>query len=204
MILELFPRCRYDVAEALEAAMHAGRIDSPARIAAFLAQVGHESGGLTRLVENLNYSAQGLANTWPARYAGRMGSGRQPNDLAQRLARQPEAIANNCYAGRMGNGDEASGDGWRYRGRGLVQVTGRDNYAAAAKALKLPLLKKPEQLELPGPAARSAVWFWTANGCNELADADKFEAITRKINGGLNGHAERLALRARIVEALRP
>jgi putative chitinase len=185
------------VATALEAAMPAGRIDSPARIAAFLAQIGHESGGLTRLVENLNYSAQGLAATWPNRYAG-------PNALALKLARKPEAIANNCYANRMGNGDEASGDGWRYRGRGLVQVTGRNNYEAAGKALGQPLLEQPELLQLPGPAARSAVWFWKSNGCNELADADKFEAITRKINGGMHGQAERVALRNRIIEALRP
>ena len=197
MIRKIFPRCAADVAAALEAAMPAGRIDSPARIAAFLAQVGHESGGLTRLVENLNYGAQGLAATWPSRYAG-------PNALAKRLSRNPEAIANNCYANRMGNGNEASGDGWRYRGRGLIQVTGKNNYAAAAEALGLPLVEHPELLEQPIAAARSAVWFWRSNGCNELADADKFEAITRRINGGLHGQAERVALRARIIEALRP
>lgn len=102
---------------ALNRGMTRFGITSPVRVAAFLAQVGHESGQLTHLVENLNYSARSLAATWPSRYLGADG---QPNALAQRLARNPRAIANNTYASRNGNGDEASGDGWRFRGRGLL------------------------------------------------------------------------------------
>lgn len=195
-LLALFPRCALPLAEALCAAMPAARIETPARIAAFLAQVGHESGGLVRLVENLNYSAQGLAATWPNRYGG-------PNALAHRLARNPQAIANNCYADRMGNGPESSGDGWRFRGRGLIQVTGRDNYTSAGRHLGLPLVDQPELLEQPEPAARSACWFWQEKGCNELADADQFLQITRRINGGTHGQAERVAQRERIIRALR-
>lgn len=194
-IVKLFPKCTQQVAQALAEAMPAARIETLPRIAAFLAQVGHESGGLVRLVENLNYSAPGLAATWPGRFAD--------TELATRLARNPEAIANHVYASRMGNGDSASGDGWRYRGRGLIQVTGRANYAEAGKALMLPLIDEPQLLEQPGPAARSACWFWRTRGCNELADADQFMQITRKINGGTHGHTERVALRDRILRALR-
>ena len=159
------------------------------RMAAFLAQTAHESGGFKRLVENLNYSADGLSRTWPLRYRGPDG---QPNETALRLHRNQEAIANNCYAGRMGNGDEASGDGWRYRGRGLIQITGRENYAACGSALGLPLLDHPELLEQPDGAAMSAAWFWQTNGCNELADVAAFSTITRRINGGLNGQSDRV------------
>ena len=127
-------------------------IDTPARRAAFLAQVGHESSQLTRLVENLNYSAQGLAATWPGRYLGPDG---QPNALALRLARNPQAIADNTYATRNGNGDEASGDGWRFRGRGLLQITGRANYRLVGEALGEPLEAEPWRLEQPVPAARA-------------------------------------------------
>lgn len=199
-IVRLFPRCPLALAEALADAMPAARIETVARIAAFLAQVGHESAGFSRLAENLNYSAEGLARTWPNRYAEPGGA---PNVLALQLARQPEAIANNCYADRMGNGDEASGDGWAFRGRGLLQVTGRANYAAAGRALRLPLEDRPELLEQPGPAAQSAAWYWQAHDCNELADVDRFLAITRKINGGTHGHGGRVALRERVLRALR-
>ena len=164
-------------------------ISTPDRMAAFLAQTAHESEGFKRLVENLNYSADGLSRTWPLRYRGPDG---QPNETALRLHRNPEAIANNCYAGRMGNGDEASGDGWRYRGRGLIQITGRANYAACGTALGLPLLDQPELLEQPDGAAMSAAWFWQTHGCNELADVAAFAMITRRINGGLNGQSDRV------------
>ncbi|HCT4984472.1 TPA: glycoside hydrolase family 19 protein [Pseudomonas aeruginosa] len=193
-LLYILPRCRPVVGvflPALNRAMLQFDIQSGVRQAAFLAQVGHESAQLTRLVENLNYSAQGLANTWPGRYRGADG---QPNALAQRLARNPRAIANNAYAARNGNGDEASGDGWRYRGRGLLQITGRSNYRAAGDGLGLPLEAEPELLEQPEHAARSSAWWWSTHGLNELADRGEFAAITRRINGGLNGQAERLEL----------
>lgn len=176
---------------ALNRAMQRYRIDSPVRQAAFLAQIGHESAQLSRLVENLNYSAEGLAATWPKRYRSADG---KPNALALNLARHPQAIANNTYAARNGNGDEASGDGWAYRGRGLLQITGRANYRAAGQGIGLPLEDEPELLEQPEFAALSTAWWWSNHGLNELADAGKFEQITRVINGGLNGQADRLAL----------
>ena len=153
------------------------------RIAAFIAQIGHESGQLTRLVENLNYSAEGLMKTWPSRF-----------DLvrATAAARKPEQIANIVYAGRMGNTEP--GDGWKYRGRGLFQVTGRANYAACGEALGLDLLSKPELLELPQYAAMSAAWFWSTKGLNTPADQGDFVKITRRINGGLIGQADRQGL----------
>ncbi|MCO2454033.1 glycoside hydrolase family 19 protein, partial [Pseudomonas aeruginosa] len=111
-----------------------------------------------------------------------------------RLARNPRAIANNAYASRNGNGDEASGDGWCYRGRGLLQITGRANYRAAGAGLGQPLEQEPELLEQPEWAAISAAWWWASHGLNDLADRGEFAAITRRINGGTNGQAERLAL----------
>lgn len=176
---------------ALNRAMARYRIDSPVRRAAFLAQVGHESGQLRRLVENLNYSAAGLCATWPSRFRG---AGGKPNALAERLARRPEAIANHVYAGRLGNGPESSSDGWRYRGRGLIQITGRANYRACGVGLRQNLEDYPELLEVPDWAAMSAAWYWDANGLNELADAGQFESITRRVNGGLHGQAARVAL----------
>ena len=153
------------------------------RIAAFIAQVGHESGQLTRLVENLNYSAEGLMKTWPSRF-----------DLvrATAAARKPERIANIVYAGRMGNTEP--GDGWKYRGRGLFQVTGRANYAACGEALGLDLINQPTLLEQPQYAAMSAAWFWSMKDLNTLADKGDFVKITRRINGGLNGQADRQGL----------
>ena len=201
-LLRIFPNARLVAGvfvAALQRAMDEREIDTPARRAAFLAQVGHESSQLTRLVENLNYSAQGLAATWPSRYRGADG---KPNALALNLARHPQAIANNTYASRNGNGDEASGDGWRYRGRGLLQVTGRANYRAAAGGLDQPLEVEPELLEQPEWAALSAAWWWAAHDLNELADRGEFATITRRINGGLNGQAERLALWERVKAVL--
>lgn len=176
---------------ALNRAMARFRIDSPVRRAAFLAQIGHESGQLRRLVENLNYSAAGLAATWPGRFRASDG---QPNPLAKRLARLPESIANHVYADRLGNGPAATGDGWRYRGRGLIQLTGRDNYRACGSAIGADLLAAPDLLEQAEWAAMSAAWFWSSSGLNELADAGRFEDITRRINGGTHGQPQRLAL----------
>ncbi|HCF3494393.1 TPA: glycoside hydrolase family 19 protein [Pseudomonas aeruginosa] len=193
-LLQIFPNAGHRAGffvPALNVAMERFDITSPVRLAAFLAQVGHESSQLTRLVEILNYSAQGLAATWPSRYRGADG---KPNALALNLARHPQAIANNTYASRNGNGDEASGDGWRYRGRGLLQITGRANYRAAAGGLDQPLEVEPELLEQPEWAALSAAWWWAAHDLNELADRGEFAAITRLINGGTNGQAERLEL----------
>lgn len=175
-------------------AAHRYQIDaSPRRIAAWLATIAHESARLTRVVENLNYSAEGLAATWPARYADITG---QPNATAQRIARHPEQIANLTYAGRMGNGTAGSGDGWHFRGRGLIQITGLDNYAESGEALGLDLIDHPEQLEQPHYAALSAAEWWARKGCNQLADTGDMAAITRRVNGGLNGLDDRLKLYA--------
>ena len=179
---------------ALNRAMARWKIDSRVRQAAFIAQVGHESGQLRSLVENLNYSAEGLAATWRGRYRGSDG---KPNAKAMALARKPEAIANDAYAGRNGNSQQ--GDGWRYRGRGLIQLTGRSNYRAAGEGLGLPLEAQPELLEQAEHAAQSAAWWWAQHGLNELADAGRFQDIGSIINTGApgrvpNGAADRKAL----------
>lgn len=204
-LLQILPNARRNAGVFVSAINRAAArydITSRVRLAVFLAQAGHESAELTRLVENLNYGAAGLANTWPGRFAvDPTARQRVPNELALRLERQPEAIANAVYGNRMGNGLAASGDGWRYRGRGLFQITGRAQYQRCGRALGLPLVEQPELLERPEHAALSAAWFWDDNRLNALADAGDFEAVTRRINGGLTGLAERSLLwgRARAV-----
>ncbi len=176
-------------AEAINLAWARWRIDTPTRQAAWLAQVAHESAGFERLVENLNYTrADRILSTWPSRFA-------DANDAAA-CVRQPEALANRVYAGRLGNGDRRSGDGWRYRGRGLIQITGRDNYARCSIGLygyPTRLLNEPDLLAQPGQAAYSAGWYWHAHNLNALADVGDHHAITRAINGGLIGYKDRLA-----------
>ena len=175
----------------LNTAMNRYQIVGAKRNAAFIAQVGHESGQLTRLVENLNYSADVLRKTWPSRF---------DVDLASAVARKPEQIANIAYGNRIGN--TALGDGWKYRGRGLIQITGKNNYRACGEALGLDLISQPELLEKPQHACMSAAWFWATNGLNSLADAGKFDAITQRINGGQNGAADRQALYAKALKVL--
>lgn len=187
---------------ALNRSMARYKIDSRMRQAAFLAQVGHESSHLRSLVENLNYNAEGLSMTWKDRYRGADG---KPNARAISLARRPEAIANDTYSGR--NGNKAPGDGWQYRGRGLLQITGRSNYSSAGVALGLPLEDKPELLEQPEYAVMSAAWWWSQRGLNELADAARIEDIGSVINTGKpgrvpHGAAERLALYRLALESL--
>src|SRR5439155_596696 len=161
-------------------------ISSPDRAAAFLAQVAHESGEFRYLVENLNYSTARLIQVRPRRFP--------TLDAALPYDHQPEKLANFVYANRLGNGDAASGDGWRFRGRGLLQITGRDNYRAVGVALALPLETEPEQLETPAVAALAAAQFWQSHGLNEFADdhhdgtADaNFDTISMRINGGRVG-----------------
>lgn len=160
-------------------------INTPLRVAAFLAQVGVESARLTALSENLNYSAEGLLSTFPKYF--------NAVEAAQ-YERQPQRIANRVYANRYGNGNEASGDGFRFRGRGLLQVTFHDNYASCGKAIALPLDSHPELLEQPCNAALAAGWYWDSRDLNKLADAGNFSGVCRAVNGGLNGYSERLAL----------
>lgn len=186
---------------ALNRAMSRFHIDSPPRMAAFLAQVAHESGQLTRLTENLNYSAKRLMQVWPKRFP--------TLERAHAYEKNPQRLANLVYADRLGNGNEASGDGWRFRGRGLIQLTGRSNYRAAGRGIGLDLEQAPDILEQPEPAALSAAWFWESHGLNPLTDnratdddTEDFIAITRRINGGTVGLKERLALWKRAVQVL--
>lgn len=192
-LLQIMPKARPVAGAflpALNRAMVRWRIDSLVRQAAFLAQVAHESGQLRNLVENLSYSADALVRTWPSRFTAQ---------TAATYARQPEKIANKAYGGRMGNGPEASGDGWRFRGRGLLQVTGRSNYREAGAGLGLPLEDEPDLLEQAEHAAQSAAWWWAKHGLNQLADAGRIRDIGSIINTGQpgktpHGAAERLAL----------
>lgn len=197
MLRKAFPLCAdaEDWAAALLPAMERFRITTKGRIAAFLAQVGHESGGFQRLEENLVYRTPSrLAAVWPRRFCDA--------GAAEPFVGNAEDLANFVYAGRMGNGDPASGDGYRFRGRGLIQLTGRENYARAAAALGLDLLAQPELLSAHGPAALSAAWFWDDRGLNALADAGAFEEITRRINGGVTGLEERRELLRRVRAAM--
>lgn len=182
-----------EVADSLNPAMDWASINTPERQAAFIAQLAHESQGLKVLKENLNYSAQALRRTWPRHFSLAQ---------AQDYARQPERIANRAYANRNGNGDEDSGDGWNYRGRGPIQLTGKDNYAAAGQALGLDLVSNPDQVATWQIGAYTAAWFWNDNGLNRHADAGDFIILTQRINGGLNGRADRQAYWERAKEAL--
>lgn len=171
---------------ALNAAMERFEINTPYRAAAFLAQVAHESGEFSRLVENLSYTAARLCAVWPSRFP--------TIQAAQPYERNPERLANYVYAKRLGNGDTASGDGWRFRGRGLIQLTGRGNYRSCGSALSRPLEAEPEYLESPAGAALAAAQFWQSRGLNHLADDqnddnddEDFVTITKLINGGTAG-----------------
>lgn len=160
------------------------RIDTPRRIAHFIAQVAHESAMFRRVTENMNYSAEGLRAVFPRHF---------DPAAAQAYARNPRAIGNRAYANRLGNGDEASGDGFRYRGRGLIQLTGRANYRAFGEWLGVDVVAAPE-LVSERYAVASAVYFWTTRQLNAIADRDDLNAVTRAINGGLNGLDDRLRL----------
>lgn len=158
-------------------------IDTPQRVAAFLAQCAHESGGFKFLKENLNYRAVSLRKTFPKYF---------PDDaIAAAYANKPQMIANRVYANRMGNGDEASGDGFRYCGRGLIQLTGRDNYAFFAGSLDIPIEEAAEYLETFEGAVQSACWFWETNNLNQWADKDDILTLTKRINGGTIGLEDR-------------
>jgi putative chitinase len=168
--------------EPINAACEKFKITTKLRLAAFIAQVGHESGRLGIVTENLNYSADGLQKTWPSRF------NEENSDLYER---KPEKIANKVYYGRMGNGDESSGDGWKYRGRGLIQCTGKSNYDAFSQACGVDAVSNPDSLAEPTNAALSAAWFWGSKGLNAYADKQDFLTITKRINGGTHGQADR-------------
>jgi len=176
---------------ALLDSMPEDMIENPNRIAGFLAQTSHESGKYKFLVENLNYSDKGLLKTFPKYF-------NESNVMD--YARKPEAIANRVYANRMGNGDEASGDGWRYCGRGLIQLTGKNNYQAFADSEQMNIEDVPDYLITYIGAVRSALWFWNKNNLNTTADVEDLVMMTKKINGGTHGLAERTAEYKRILE----
>ena len=199
----------------IELAMTRFAINTPRQVAAWLAQTAHESGGYTALVENLNYRAATMAACWPGRFAeqepdpAKPGKTRAkrgdkgaliPNKFALALERKPEALANVVYASRMGNGPTESGDGWKYRGRGLKQLTGRANVTACGAAIGMDLVNDPDLLLQERGAALSAAWFWAANKCGQIVDGpactpdtlmQDFTALTKKINGGTIGLEDR-------------
>ena len=167
-------------------------INTPKRQAAFIGQCAVESANFTRLQENLNYSAQRLTQVWPSRF---------PNiSMAEPYANNPEKLADFVYAGRMGNLQD--GDGFAYRGRGLIQLTGRESYANCGNGISVDLIDNPDLLLTPKYAALSAGWFWNKKGLNTLADSQEYGAMTRRINGGLTGLDERIAKITKALQVL--
>jgi putative chitinase len=187
--LKLFAR-RCDelvMASAMDRAAAEFEISTPRRLAHWLGQLHHESAGLTRLEEDLSYTAERLCVVWPKRFPTLAA--------AQPYARNPQALAEKVYGGRMGNAK--IGDGWRYRGRGLMMNTGLEGYARIGLMIGEDLVRAPDRLRIPSVAARAAAAFWAAHDLNVLADRDDVVAVTEIINGGLNGLADRRAQVAR-------
>jgi putative chitinase len=164
------------------------------RQAMFLAQLAHESGNFKHVSENLNYSAESLRRVFKKYFL--------TDELALMYARKPEMIANRVYANRMGNAEESSGDGWKYRGRGLIQLTGKDNYAAFSLKANNNALLEPDLVAEPELAVLSAGWFWDTNDLNKLSDTGDVRAATRRINGGFNGLADREAKYNKLITIL--
>ena len=189
--------------EAVRQTCEEFNVNTPQRISSFLAQCAHESGGFTMLQENLNYKAATLATCWPNRFA-EQGPDKKPKKdangkliptgVANSIAGKPELIANLVYSSRMGNGPAESGEGWKYRGRGLKQLTGKDNYARCGHDLGVDFVNTPDLLLEPMAAARSAGWFWKANNLSSFADVGDIKGMTKKINGGYIGVEARQAL----------
>ena len=170
--------------EALDQLLPDYDINTPQRVAAFVAQCAHESGSFAFIKENLNYKAASLMKTF-GKYFPTL-------ELAAQYEKRPERIANRVYANRMGNGDEASGDGYRFCGRGLIQLTGRDNYTFFAGSLDIPVEEASEYLATFEGAAQSACWFWETNNLNRFADVGDIKGLTRSINGGYIGLEDRI------------
>jgi putative chitinase len=168
--------------DALAQALPDYDINTPRRVAAFLAQCAHESGNFTAIQENLNYKAESLCRVWPRYF--------NPSN-ANEYAHHPEKIANRAYGGRMGNGPEESGDGWRFCGRGLIQLTGRSNYQAFADSIETDIGDLPAYLATFEGCVQSACWFWEANNLNQCADKGDILTMTKKINGGTLGLDDR-------------
>ena len=185
-IFAIAPRCAgvtaADLVQFLPAILEKYTIFTPLRVAHFLAQTAHESAGFTHFVENLNYSSSGLENTFPKYFR---------TVRVADYATHPEKIANRVYANRMGNGNEASGDGWKFRGRGMIQLTGRENYDAFSKHSGKDAIQDPDLLSTVEGAAESAAWYWLERDINKPADSDDVVTVTKLINGGTLGLDER-------------
>lgn len=185
---ELFPNCKDPEGwvDAMNEVFPKYEINTPHRIAAFIAQCGHESGGWRVFSENLNYSAKALNAVFP-KYFVRAGRD------AEEYHRQPEKIANVVYANRMSNGDTESGDGWRYRGRGPIQLTGKANYTSFSEDMDVDAVDNPDIVsEDKEVALMSAIWFWNKNGLNKYADSGDIKTMTKRINGGYIGLEDRI------------
>ena len=169
-------------------------ISTPQRQSSFIGQCAHESGNFRILEENLNYSATRLMAVWPSRFPSL--------DVADQYANNPEKLANKIYSGRMGNGNEESGEGYAYRGRGLIQMTGKEAYANCGSGLGMDLIGDPDRLLDPQYAALSAGWVWNKKGLNDLADTGDYETMTKRINGGTLGLDDRKAKIAKAREIL--
>jgi len=167
-------------------------ISTTQRQACFIGQCQHESANFTKLEEGLNYSASRLMAVWPSRFPSL--------DVANQYANNPQKLANKVYGGRMGNIDE--NDGWNYHGRGLIQLTGKDNYANCGSGLGMDLVGDPDRLLDPQYAALSAGWFWNKKGLNSLADTQDYETMTKRINGGIIGLDDRKAKIAKAISVL--
>jgi putative chitinase len=170
--------------DALNETFNRFHIDTPRQQAAFIGQCGHECGNFRILEENLNYKAATLSKLWPKRFPS--------PEIASQYAGNPKKIANMVYASRMGNRDEQSGDGYRFRGRGCIQLTGSANYHHAGQALGIDFMSEPDQVATPKYAALTAGWFWATHKCNELAEAKDWKKLTKVINGGDIGLADRI------------
>ena len=178
--------------EPLQETFEKYQINTPKRQACFIGQCMHESGGFKFLKENLNYSAKALMATWPSRFPDM--------DTAEKYERQPEKIANKVYSGRMGNTED--GDGAKYIGRGLIQLTGKDNYMAFGEAIGEDLVSNPQLVEQPRYAALSAGWFFNKRNLNALADVMDIETMSKRINGGTIGMADRIAKINKVLDVL--
>lgn len=191
--MKLFaPSCDAEgIAPSLQHYAERHQINTRLRVCHWMAQLHHESNGFTRLVESLNYSAKRLTEVWPARFPTLVA--------AKPYAHNARALANKTYGGRLGNTEPD--DGWRYRGRGWIQLTGKANYETFGKLIGVDLVKSPEMAGEPDTAARLAAAYWASKGLNALADKDELATITKRINGGLNGLADRRhqLVRAKVV-----
>jgi putative chitinase len=167
---------------------------TPERVAHFMAQTAHESGSYSALTENLNYRAETMRKVFPKYFPTAA--------IAESFVGHPDRLANKVYGNRMGNGDEASGDGYRFRGRGLIQLTGRENYTRFAESIEMPVNDASEYLETFEGAVQGACWYWEDKNLNALADANDIIAITKKINGGTIGLEDRKARYANAIKVL--